>query len=341
MTVVSHWKVKYLYLNDNNFEDDSVEKFNKFLIPSDQSFDNLNLQVINMNNNHVTYPVAETFTRVIQEVFCKKYFLLCMDHVLLVQEGNGTNSIIPKCVFNHTFKSFYAINCNINLILRLENHFKNLEQVGICNNYSTTESQLNANDLVKKIRNQRNGASIVVVLQQVLIAVKTNSDILQHILNLTTSLRVMCFQCSKISYEIVMQIVRLLQITKHFDQLSLIGCDLGKNSCEILLQLLSVVNCKVVSLNLSSNHIESHTAIKTIVDISRHLKVNELCLKDNNLQDGGVKYFAELLQDNEHIIKAIDFRDNQTCNMTEGEFMHISNCNCSHYIYNHMLLTAQ
>ena len=324
-------KVKRLYINDNNIKNDGIEMFIKFLVSSSQSVDTLRLKVLRMENNCVEYPTAENFASIIQNIFYKRFFWLCMDHVLLIKKYNKTKITVPKVVC-HSFKSLYIFNCNVNVIIGFEHILRNLEKIGICDNYTTSKYQLNAEDLIKNIQGQNSDISIVVILQQVLIAKNANSNMLHHMLQQIPSVKMMSFQYCKISYEILMQIIRLLQITKHLGELSFNTCDLDMENCEALLQLLAVVDSEVISINLSSNQIESHNDVKYIVDVCSHLKVRKLYLNDNNLEDSKIKYFAELLQDKQHMIESIDFRSNRACSMTEGEFLHISKCKLQVFI---------
>ena len=276
-------KVKCLNVNDNNIQNDGIEKMIKFLVSSSQSVNTLDLQVLRMENNCVEQPTAETFANIIQKLFYERPFWLCMDHILLIQEYEyiaQEYKYIPSNVAYHSFKSLYIFNI--------------FEKVSICNNHSTSDSQLTAEDLVQRI--QRNDVSIAVMLQQVLIAIKANNNMLNHMLKQIKSVKVMDFQYCNISDEIILEIKRLLH-TKQLSNVSFKACNLGKEGCEALLQLYMHIDSEVISLNLSSNQIESHNDVKYIVDVCSHLKVRKLYLNDNNLQDSKIKYFAELLQD--------------------------------------------
>ena len=314
-------KVKHLYIHNNNIKSDGVEKFRKFLINNRKSVD---MQVLRMENNYVEYPTAETFANEIQNSFYKRPFWLCMDHILLIKEYKYME------VTHHSFKCLYIFNCNINVISCFEHTFRNLEKVSICNN-RTRDSEVTAEELIKKLQGQNSNVSVAVMLQQVLIAIKADNNLLHHLLQQTLSVKVMRFKYCKISNEILLQIK---QTTKKLYELSFQACYLGKEGCENLLQLLPVVgsDSEVISLNLSANQIESYNDIKSIVDVCNHLKVCNLCLTDNNLDDNKIKYFAELLQNKEHVINTIDFRNNHTCTITEGEFLHISKCQLHVYI---------
>ena len=313
-------QVQFLNISYNNFQDDGVEKLSEFLINSSQLMDGFSLKTLKMEKNSITYPTAETFASMIHKKFHRKQFLLCIDHVLLVQE----TKVVPKGIkLDYTVKSFYCFNCNIKSISSFKHCFENIENVGICNNYSMGQSQVNAEDLIKEFDC---GVSIVVALQDVLIAKNTNASLVLYILEELASLEVMDFENCEITSEILKEIVRLLPINKPLNKLSINACNFAKDGCEILLQLLTVANSEVVSLSCSSNLIESHMDFKIIFDVSSHLKVSELYLTNNNLEDGDIRQFAEILNTMNHMITTIDFRGNHTCNMTEGEFMHIGNC---------------
>ena len=329
--IVMCWKIKHLYMNDNNLKDDGVEKFSEFLITNGQLMDTFSLKILKMENNCVTYPTAETLARVIQKTFHNKQFWLCMDHVLLVQE---TKAVPEGVMVDHSFKSLYGFNCNIQVIFNFKHCFRNIENVGICNDQQLSQSQVNSEDLIEEFSRINSGVSIVVALQETLIAKNTNAYMLHHMLKEVEFLSIICFKNSKITSETLHQVVRLLSINITLSRLSFDSCNLGKDGCEILLKLLTPVKptVSIVSLSLSSNLIESHEDVQFIAEICRHLKVSELYLNNNKLQDSRIKYFAKLLKEMEHAMKAIDFRNNHTCNITEGEFIHISNCKLQVFI---------
>ena len=323
-------KLKRLYINDNNLKDDGVEKFKTSLINCNQLIDSLSLKVLKMENNGITYPTAETFVDAIQRTFNRRTFWLCIDHVLLLQESKCAT--VPKDMFNHSFKSIYVLNCNINAIFSFEHIFGNLENICICNNNSTSKSQPTINNLIRRISRHNYDVSTFVVLQQELIAKSYNTIKLTNMLKEVATLKFMSFENCEITSEILIQIVRLLPVDEPLYKLSFGSCSFGKDGCKVLLQLLNATNSKVVSLSLPSNQIESHADVKFIADICSHLKVSELHLNNNKLQDNEIKYFAEILKNREHVMKTIDLRSNHTCSVTEGEFMHISNCKLQVFI---------